>query len=155
MARIKTVQQVKASESVVVRLLAKALHLRLSEDEGVDVQDVCSAYGEIGRNEPLIGILNDVRGLYPWVVGNVASDIMSGPTTPLTEQLLCFAGSSFIVKDDHYHGADSLWVAIGDPQGFVLDALARFENRGLIRTRRLPDGSMARILAFQLSSCTP
>lgn len=149
MASRKNITPVKASESVISRMLARALYVPVAST----IIEVCTSYADEGRNMVLKGILRDVHGLYPWVVPNVAKEVMGESLTPMTTHLLSMPGSVFILKDNNFSGADSLWVAMGDPPVTRMCELLNFQHRGLIHTGTLPNDELATIFAFQLTSC--
>jgi hypothetical protein len=145
----RTVTPVKASESVVARMLAKLLGVSPSDD----VREVCGEYFPGSSAPEISGFIRLVYALYPWVV-DVAHDVMSDKTTPFTEYIMSYPGSAFIVKDSARSGADSLWLVIGDPTTYTLGELSTMEHRGLTRTFRL-DNDLCHIVAIQLNSCRP
>ena len=146
----KTVTPIKASESVASRMLAKILKVQQSDS----LAEVCTAYVDDGAGDALKGLIGEVYELYPWIV-NVAAEVMAERTTPMTEYLMAMPGSVFVLKDSAHAGQDSLWLAIGDPRTDQLLALRSFVCRGLLHTHRLPDGSLAQIIAIQLNSYRP
>jgi hypothetical protein len=146
----KDVTPAKASESVVARMTAKMLGVPASDNLG----EVCQAYIDEGRNRELCVFLRSCHGLYPWIA-DVAGDVMSDRTTPLTESLMSMPETVFIVKDVVRSGPDSLWLAVADPAVEMLGWLKQMEHRGLTHTFRLPDGDLSHVVAFQLNSCRP
>jgi hypothetical protein len=145
----KTVTPVKASESVVARMLAKLLGVNPSDD----VREVCGEYLSGVSTPELSSFIRAVHGLYPWIA-DVARDVMSDKTTPFTEHIMSYPGSAFIVKDSARSGADSLWLVIGDPSLHLVGELSNMEHRGLTRTFRL-ENDLCHIVAIQLNSCRP
>ena len=138
----------KASESVVARMLAKLLRVPAADD----IESVCNAYLDSGALGDMGSIITDARGLYPWVT-NVARDIMSPNTTPLTEHLMSLPGASYFVKDTAFSGPESLWLAVGDPSDVVLECLRTLPHRGLQQTFRVGEHDTSHVIAIQISSC--
>jgi hypothetical protein len=146
----KSTTPTKASESVVARMMARMLGVPVSDS----LDAVCMAYVDEGTNRGLTALLQIVHGLYPWVT-DVARDVMTPKTTPLTEHIMSMPGFAFVVKDSAFSGDDSLWLVVGDSSLCERDSLRNLEHRGLTHTFRLPDGDLAHVIAIQLNSCRP
>jgi hypothetical protein len=145
--RRKVETAVKASESVVSRLLAKTL----GENSYDTVEEVVGNFYLSGPNYGIRKLLAKFGGLYPWVT-NVARDVMSESFTPLTEHLMFVPSATFLVKDSERSGADSLWLAAADIATDSHAALQDTEHRGLTRAFRLPNGDISHVIAIQLTS---
>lgn len=139
---------VKASDSVVSRMLAKLLGVPAS-DALDDVKT--AAVDSLPADSPLRLLIVATHGLYPWVA-SVAADIMNEESTPLAEHLLSTPGSMYVVKDTTASGPESLWLAVADPWADMLAALQRMRCRGLFHTFKVGD-DLSMIIAVQLSSC--
>ncbi len=151
--RAKTETPTKAPDTVMARMLAKLLGV--AQDDGGD--RVIESYMDNGTNRELILLLGSVSyaaWAYPWLT-DVARDVMSDHTTPLTEHVVSTPGTAVIVKDSARQGADSLWLLIADPDPARFAALITLEHRGLTRVFRLPDGDLSHVIAIQLTSCKP
>jgi hypothetical protein len=148
---------VKASESVISRMLAKMVgvpavetiqELHASMQEALEQQD-----GQVVNPLPMRELLRRAHGIYPWVA-SVASDIMLHPSSPLTEHLLAIPGELHVVKDREMSGSESLWLAVADPDADVMQAVQSMVCRGLLHTFRVGE-ELSTVIAIQLSSCQP
>lgn len=142
----KNIIAIKASESVVSRMLAKALGVAPAET----VAEVSAYYIDENPHTTFADLLRGLTGLYAWTA-DVTSGVMQGSTSPLTEHLMSHPSSVFLVKDNVRTGADSLWLAVADPSKEVWVALQRNVCRGIFRTFTV-GGEHSTVVAIQLSS---
>lgn len=141
---------IKASESVVCRILAKMLGVTAHDT----LEEVCYEYSQsTSMNTGVAVILSRIHGLYPWIA-DVATDVMSSRTTPLSEHLLSLPGSLHVAKDSARAGPDSIWLVVADPPTEIMQTIRQMECRGLFHTFKV-GGERSMILAVQLSSCRP
>ena len=139
---------VKASESVVSRILAKLLYTEAADT----VPEVIAGYVENSvASGPLHNLIRSTHGLYPWTT-TVAADIMSLKTTPLVEHAVSMPGSVFVVKDTEQAGADSLWWVVADPSHDIMHAVHTTVCRGLFHTINVGHDTSL-VIAIQISSC--
>ena len=149
MRRAAPPSPVKASESVVSRMLAKMLGFT-----------ACDTLQELQDSLPqpnstyLASLVDSIHGLYPWVA-DVAADIMNSSSTPLAEHLMSLPGQPHVVKDKVAAGPESLWIAVADPPARIMDVIQhKMCCRGLFHTFKVGD-DLSMVVAIQLSSCQP
>lgn len=148
MPRKSEPRAVKASESVVIRQLARLLGVSGGSYE--TVADVITAHAD-ENSDPLVDFLSYVVTLYPWNC-TAANDVMRPDVSALAEHLMSRPGQAFVVKDTAASGDDSIWVAIADPDSVVDNSLERMPCRGVMHTFRV-SSSHSKVIAIQLSSC--
>lgn len=140
----------KASESVVARMLAKLLGVAPSDE----LAEVCDSYCVADHAEAqIVTLIKRVAGLYAWST-DVVKDIMAKDTTPLVEHLLSMQEEGYIAKDTMRPGSDSLWFVMADPPRDVLEVMQRISCRGVYHSFKLTNDTSL-VLAIQLSSCQP
>lgn len=141
---------IKASETVVSRMLAKMLGVPAFEN----LQEVCDAFCESGPTDAMLSVMiSRVHGVYPWM-SDVATEVMSTGSTPLAEHLLSMPGTLYVAKDSIRAGPDSIWLVVADPPQEITFAIQRMECRGLFHTFKIGN-VRSMLLAVQLASCKP
>jgi len=137
----------KASDSLVCKLLSKLIGLPACSD----LESVHHACADADRIDPLLDLIQETDALYAWQV-NIAADVMSDKTTPLTEHLMSTPGRLHIVRDTVRGAADSSWLAVADVTPTTEALIRQLPHRGLIHSYRVA-GEISQVLAIQISSC--